>query len=183
MSDPNSRSEPGLLPSKTSSRSFHHELTHSLEPHFPTSPYRYDTVSVLLLYWGDDDIGSLREVNVVYKLFTEQFGYYGKKFAIPSSDALWSLRAAVSEFVRGRSEGRSLIIFSMLAMAMEVQGARWRYGVRIYRLYPLRRAWSRSKARSKIRSKMRSALQGGGGGGDESKDLYSGIEYKRRLKF
>lgn len=52
---------------------------------FPTGGTRfYNKVTVLSMYWQADDMGCMKEARELNELFSNDFGYKVKEFAIPS---------------------------------------------------------------------------------------------------
>lgn len=87
----------GLDPQKTLNKLLH-------------SSRAYKSASVLSLYWEDDEMGCINEVEKINTLFKKEFGYDVDRFGIPTQSPYWGLNAKISEFVRVRNKPDSLLI-------------------------------------------------------------------------
>ena len=81
--------DPGLLAD---------ELSQSLQSGFLHSG-EYDSVNVLLVYWEDDDLGCLEEINAVKLFFEDVLQYNVHIRPIPTMRSQAALQSDLSQFV------------------------------------------------------------------------------------
>lgn len=74
------------------------ELSQSLRSGFLHSS-EYDCVNVLLVYWEDDDLGCLEEINAVKSFFEDALHYDVLILPIPSERSQAALQSDLSQFV------------------------------------------------------------------------------------
>ena len=74
------------------------ELSQSLRSGFLHSS-EYDSVNVLLIYWEDDDLGCLEEINAVKSMFEGAFSYGVHTLSIPFERSQATLQSDLSQFV------------------------------------------------------------------------------------
>lgn len=70
----------------------------------------YETVSVLLLYWKDDDLGCAAEVDDLGRVFRNDFNYSVGSYRIPSRDPQSSLNLKMAQFISECGGDNNLII-------------------------------------------------------------------------
>jgi hypothetical protein len=81
-------------------------LAHSLDGSFLSSSY--NSVSVLLLYWRENDQGFEKEICTLQHFFVSEYGFSTAIFAIPSQRPEHALRKAVSDFIYERADPGTL---------------------------------------------------------------------------
>jgi len=85
-------------------------LNKSLENRFKRTT-DYDAVSVLAIYWKDaPDKGYEEEASQISGLFSNDFGYTVKRYAIPSEDSELELDARINTFLRDNRQVETLLI-------------------------------------------------------------------------
>lgn len=76
-------------------------LSESLSGSFTTTGYK--SVSALLLYWRENDLGFEREINQLQEFLADEYGCNSNIFAIPSERSEQALRKVISNFVFDRA--------------------------------------------------------------------------------
>lgn len=74
------------------------ELSRSLQRGFRHSG-EYESVNVLLVYWEDDDLGCLEEINAFKSLFVHGWHYDVHMVSIPTERSQAALQSDLSQFV------------------------------------------------------------------------------------
>ncbi len=82
----------------------------------------YATVTALLLYWKENDIGPEQELDTIRKLFEQDFGFSSLTFSIPSHRAQQELNREISAFVSNYSNQVDSLILVYYAGHGEVNG-------------------------------------------------------------
>lgn len=78
---------------------------------FPNSgKSRYQAVHVLLLSWDEDDLGVLRELDRLSRVFTDLYGFNTEKWLIPSEDSHGELGDRLRAFTKTHAEENVLLI-------------------------------------------------------------------------
>jgi hypothetical protein len=72
----------------------------------------YEQVHVLLLSWKDDNLGVIKEIRTLHRIFEKLYGYTTESWLIPSKESHWELNSKILEFVkRGRGSQNLLIVY------------------------------------------------------------------------
>ena len=71
---------------------------------------RYATVNVLLIYWEEDDLGVLDEIQVLERVFRNIYGYSTERWSIPSVDADDALLEKLFAFRKSNDRDDNLFI-------------------------------------------------------------------------
>ena len=90
--------EQGQLDVATDPNLLADELSQSLRSGFLHSG-EYDRVNVLLVYWEDDDLGCLEEMNAVKSFFEDALRYDVHVLSIPSERSQAALQSDLSRLV------------------------------------------------------------------------------------
>ena len=78
---------------------------------FPNSGNsRYQTVHVLLLSWAEDDLGVMVELNRLFKVFKDLYGFNVEKWLIPSEDSHGELGDRLRAFTKNHAGENALLI-------------------------------------------------------------------------
>jgi hypothetical protein len=88
-------------------------INQQLENQFPTSPYDYKDVQVLVFYWAEcDDDGYLQEASQVAEMFNTDLGYNVTRVAIPDHGpkSHYFVDSCVSEFLLLHDSPSNLLI-------------------------------------------------------------------------
>lgn len=82
-----------------------------LRGQFPTSGIKiYNKVTVLSIYWQADYMGCIKEARAINKLFSDEFGYEVKEFAIPSEKSYLALLKEITNLIEEHGLRGSLLI-------------------------------------------------------------------------
>jgi hypothetical protein len=73
--------------------------------------FRYSKVQVLLISWGEDDLGVVKEVTDLQKVFEDLYHYEVKLYRIPSVKPDKALKRRMLEFLDSDREDTLLILY------------------------------------------------------------------------
>lgn len=99
-----------------------------LDGQFPNLRSYHTKVTVLCLYWEEDDMGVETEVNGIGELFKMSFGYEIERFMIPSKNSQIVLTRKVMEIFEEHMERASLLIIYYGGHGLPDNGTDGRYG-------------------------------------------------------
>jgi hypothetical protein len=85
-------------------------ISAALTKYQPRRSQRYEAVNVLLIVWGDDDMGCNVEIEELGRLLNGVFGYAVWPYRIPSLDSQRALGVCVAGFVESFGGDDNLII-------------------------------------------------------------------------
>lgn len=87
----------------------------ALESAYPKPPIgsapRYSRVSVLLIRWAQDDLGTLSELEKLERVFHDGFGYDTYCYDIPEVDSQAKLTSTIFDFIKNADRDHLLIIY------------------------------------------------------------------------
>ena len=89
---------------------FGKKLTEAATAAFPRGRSRYTNVHVLLLSWEDDNLGVMKEVRELEKVFADTYNYHTERFQIPSSRSHNSLARRLTAFLDDFEGSKNLLI-------------------------------------------------------------------------
>lgn len=89
---------------------FGHQLQLAANAAFPSGGSPYKEVHVLLLSWEDDNLGVIREVVELQRVFQRIYLYDVHEFKIPSNHCFQTLRKKVNIFLEDFERNDSLLI-------------------------------------------------------------------------
>ncbi|KAI9663726.1 MAG: hypothetical protein M1821_007216 [Bathelium mastoideum] len=93
-------------------KEFFSHLNQAAKSALPTIPQRYNDVSVLLLRWEDDNLGTQTELNDLRDIFQGVYRYNVEQYLIPSNDPTLHLEDRLNDFRRAYgAEGNLLILY------------------------------------------------------------------------
>ena len=81
-------------------------------PYQKASPRsKYHSVDVRLLHWAEDDLGVLKEIVALEKIFKDKCNFATQRFSIPSHDSEWELIQEIQRFRRDKTAHDLLILY------------------------------------------------------------------------
>ena len=75
------------------------------------SAARYSKVSVLLIRWAEDDLGTLSELEKLERVFYDGYGYDTRLFDIPEIDSQATLISTIFDFMKSAGRNHLLIVY------------------------------------------------------------------------
>lgn len=86
------------------------EFNRHLKGQFPNIRSHHTKATVLCLYWEEDDLGCIREIEEIEKFFSSTLRYTVKRFAIPSRGSEIKLHQEIINLIIEHVEPGSLMI-------------------------------------------------------------------------